>query len=57
VDFGVSYQGHGQRDYLVKGGVTDNTDGTLDFDVKRSAANLLAFRVGVTTALSRKPKP
>lgn len=56
VDFGVSYQGHGQRDYLVKGGVTDNADGTLDLDVKRSAANLLAFRLGLTTALSRKPK-
>jgi opacity protein-like surface antigen len=57
VDVGVSYQGHGQRDYLVKGGVTDNADGTLDFDVKRSATNLLAFRLGVTTALSRKKKP
>lgn len=57
VDLGVSYQGHGQRNYLVKGGVTDNADGTLDFDVKRSATNLLAFRLGVTMALTRKPKP
>ncbi len=56
VDLGVSYQGHGQRDYLVKGGVTDNADGTLNLDVKRSAANLLAFRLGVNMARSRKHK-
>ena len=56
VDFGASFQGHGQRDYLIKGGVTDNTDGTLDLDLKRSRANLLSFRLGFTTALMRKPK-
>lgn len=56
-DLGVSYQGHGQRDYLIKGGVTDNADGTLALDVKRSTANVLAWRMGFTTALNRKPKP
>lgn len=56
VDFGASFQGHGQRDYLIKGGVSDNTDGTLDLDVKRSRASLLSFRLGFTTALIRKPK-
>ncbi len=56
IDFGASFQGHGGRDYLVKGGVTDNTDGTLDLDVKRSRASLVSFRVGFTTALMRKPK-
>jgi len=56
MDFGVSFQGHGQRNYLVKGGVTDNPDGTLDFDVKRSAANLFAIRLGFTTSLTRKSK-
>ena len=56
-DLSVSYQGHGQRDYLIKGGVTDNADGTLDLDVKRSTANVLAWRMGFTAPLTRKPKP
>ncbi len=56
VDLGVSYQGHGRRDYLIKGGVTDNPDGTLALDVKRSTANLFAIRLGVSTPLIRKKK-
>lgn len=52
VDVGVAYQGHGRRNYLVKGGVTDNPDGSLAFDVKRSTADLYAIRVGVTTAVA-----
>ncbi len=56
-DVSVSYQGHGRRDYLINGGVTDNADGTLDFDVKRSTANVLAWRIGFTAPLTRKPKP
>ncbi|HYW32739.1 MAG TPA: hypothetical protein VE869_14665 [Gemmatimonas sp.] len=57
VDLGVSYQGHGRRNYLIKGGVTDHDDGTLAFDVKRSRADLLAFQLGVSTPLVRKRKP
>ncbi|MBL8998289.1 MAG: hypothetical protein JNL44_13325 [Gemmatimonadetes bacterium] len=56
LDMGVAFQGHGRRDYLVKGGITDNPDGSLALDVKRSNANLLAFRVGVTTALPLRSK-
>lgn len=56
VDFGASFQGHGRRDYLIKGGVTDNTDGTLNLDLKQSRASLLSFRLGLTTALPRKQK-
>lgn len=58
VDMSVAYQGNGRRDYLIKGGLTDNPDGTLAFDIKRSNADLFAFRIGVTTAIgwgSRKP--
>ena len=51
VDVGVAYQGHGRRDYLIKGGLTDNLDGSLAFDVKRSNAELYAIRIGVTTAM------
>jgi hypothetical protein len=52
VDIGVAYQGHGRRAYLTKGGITDNPDGSLGFDIKRSAADLLAFRIGFSTALA-----
>ena len=51
VDVGVAYQGHGRRDYLIKGGLTDNADGSLAFDVKRSNADLFAIRIGVTTTI------
>lgn len=51
LDFGVAYQGHGRREYLTEGGITDNPDGSLDFDVKRSAADLFTIRIGFSTAL------
>ncbi len=60
LDFGVAYQGHGRREYLTEGGVTDNPDGSLDVDVKRSAADLFAIRVGFSTALAwgtRRSRP
>ncbi len=60
VDLGVAYQGHGRREYLTAGGITDNPDGSLSFDVRRSSANLFAIRLGVTTSLawgSRKSAP
>jgi opacity protein-like surface antigen len=59
LDLGVAYQGHGAREYLIKGGTTDNTDGSLAFAPRRSTANLFAFRLGMTAALgwrSGKPK-
>lgn len=51
VDVSVAYQGNGRRDYLIKGGLTDNPDGSLAFDIKRSKADLYAIRVGVSTAI------
>lgn len=51
IDIGVAYQGHGRRDYLIKGGLTDNPDGSLAFDIKRSNAALLAIKVGASTAI------
>lgn len=56
LDFGIAYQGHGRREYLTEGGTTDNPDGSLNFDVKRSAANLVTIRIGFSTALARKPR-
>lgn len=52
LDLGVAFQGHGRREYLIEGGVTDNPDGSLNFDVKRSAADLFAVRIGFTRALA-----
>lgn len=60
LDFGVAYQGHGRREYLTEGGITDNPDGSLNLDVKRSAADLFAIRIGFSTALAwgaRKSSP
>ena len=60
IDVGVAYQGHGRRNYLIKGGLTDNPDGSLAFDIKRSNADLYAIKVGVTTPIAwgrRKSNP
>lgn len=52
VDVGVAYQGHGRREYLTKGGITDGPDGSLGFDIMRSSADLLAFRIGFSSPLA-----
>jgi len=56
VDIGVGYESHGVRDYLIKGGLTDQPDGSLGFDIKRSKADLFAIRIGFTTAIGRRPR-
>ncbi|MES3035305.1 MAG: hypothetical protein V4813_15005 [Gemmatimonadota bacterium] len=56
VDIGVGYESHGRRAYLLQGGLTDQPDGSLGFDIKRSKAALYAFRIGVTTPIGRKPR-
>jgi len=56
IDIGVGYESHGERNYLIKGGLTDLPDGSLGYDIKRSKASLYAIRIGVTTALRRKPR-
>ncbi len=57
LDLGLDYHGHGRRDYLVEGGITDREDGSLDLDIKRSGASLVTARVGISLALMRRPKP
>lgn len=52
IDVGVAYQGHGRRNYRIKGGLRDNPDGSLAFDIKRSNSELYTIRVGVTTAIA-----
>jgi hypothetical protein len=57
IDAGVSYEHHGERRYLIKGGLTDQPDGSLGFDIKRSTASLFAIRIGVTTTLGWGRRP
>lgn len=51
LDFGVSYQGNGRREYLTRGGITDLPDGSIELDVKRSEADFLLWRLGVSVGL------
>jgi len=48
LDFGAEYHGNGEVEYLTKGGITDNPDGTIKLDPIRSEADLLAIRIGVS---------
>jgi hypothetical protein len=57
IDVGVDYHAHGRRRYLVEGGITDLPDGSLELDIKESNASPMTFRVGVSFALLRRPKP
>lgn len=48
LDLGASYQRNGFREYLTEGGITDLPDGSIRLDVKRSRADLMLWRLGVT---------
>jgi hypothetical protein len=54
LDLGLSYQGNGRREYLTRGGITDRPDGSLEFDVKRSDADFLLWRIGISAAVGRR---
>lgn len=47
LDFSVQSTYHGEAEYLRRGGVVDNPDGSVTVFPIRSDANLLTFRVGV----------
>ena len=51
LDLGLSYQGNGRREYLTRGGIIDRPDGSLEFDVKRSEADFLLWRIGASVGL------
>jgi opacity protein-like surface antigen len=56
VELGVTYQAHGTRNYLVRGGITDQPDGSILIDVQRSSVNLVGVRLGMTfTRMRRAP--
>jgi len=51
LDFGVAHQGNGRREYLTRGGIRDLPDGSLEFDVKRSEADFLLWRIGLSLGI------
>jgi opacity protein-like surface antigen len=54
LDLGVKYHGNGEVEYLKKGDIVDNPDGTITITPTRSQANLLTFQIGVQIGASRK---
>lgn len=51
LDLGLRYMGNGQVEYLKKGDIQDNPDGTLTITPTRSEANLLQFKVGLSVGV------
>lgn len=48
LDLGLERHDNGVADYLTKGDIVDNPDGTVTLYPNRSDADLMSFRVGVT---------
>ena len=48
IDVGARYLNHGEVDYLTRGSIEDNPDGSIDIFPTRSAAHLIAWTIGVT---------
>lgn len=51
IDLGVRYHSNGQVEYLKKGDITDNPDGSISYQPTRSEANLLTFQIGVSVGI------
>ncbi|MEE2905054.1 MAG: hypothetical protein VX801_01525 [Gemmatimonadota bacterium] len=51
LDFGVEHHGNGVADYLTKGDVIDNPNGSISINPRRSEANFLTFRLGMSFGL------
>lgn len=47
IDIGATYHQNGRLEYLRKGGIIDNNDGTITLNRIRSEADFLSFRLGV----------
>jgi hypothetical protein len=55
VDLGVRRVGSGRREYLTQGDISERPDGSLEFNVRRSEADLLLWRIGVAVGLGGRP--
>jgi hypothetical protein len=47
LDLGVRYHGNGEVEYLKRGDIQDNPDGSITITPTRSEANLMTFQIGV----------
>ncbi len=52
IDLGIRRLESGRREYLTEGDITERPDGSLVLDVRRSEADLLLWRVGVSVGFS-----
>ncbi len=51
IDLGATYLHNGRVEYLRKGGITDNPDGSITLNPTTSAANLVTYHIGVTIGI------
>ncbi len=51
LDFSVQYHNNGVANYLRKGSITDNSDGSISFTPIRSQADLVSFHVGAVVGI------
>lgn len=51
LDFGVAYQGNGRREYLTRGDIIDLPGGDIELRVRRSDADFVLWRLGVSVGL------
>jgi hypothetical protein len=51
LDLGLAYHRNGRREYLTRGGIIDEPDGSISLDVKRSEADFLLWRIGASVGI------
>jgi hypothetical protein len=51
IDLGLRWMQSGRREYLTEGDIMERPDGSLELNVRRSEADLLLWRVGVSVGL------
>jgi hypothetical protein len=49
---GGHYYNSGEASYLLKGGITDNPDGSITLDKRRSRTDMMVYQIGVSFRLS-----
>jgi len=52
LDFGVERQDHGLTNYLTRGDIVDNPDGSVTIYPNRTDADLMTFRFGISVGVS-----
>jgi opacity protein-like surface antigen len=51
LDLGARYHGNGEAEYLRRGDIRDNPDGSVTINPRRSDTNLWTFRIGVSIGI------